>query len=219
MEFYVKCIQSSGLYFTKGETYHYKNGYLKDNTPATWIAIGSDSVNPDEWNLVHYKFEKIHNHQEKKITIKVEDNKVIAKMGNKIGVAKCSSEDEFDYYTGVKIAIDRLFGKTEKEKVESKSDKIKVGDTVEVVNIGSTYRFYSGWFAKNNLSVEECVRYGYGYTPSNNDKGIVVRIAPHGYLDDTLYLIRLTESRIPSAYILMGESGIKKVKENKVKEN
>lgn len=42
------------------------------------------------------------------ITILVKNNKVIAKMGNKVGIAKCSPEDEFDIFTGAKLAIDRL---------------------------------------------------------------------------------------------------------------
>lgn len=42
------------------------------------------------------------------ITILVKDNKVIAKMGNKVGIAKCSPEDEFDIFTGARLAIDRL---------------------------------------------------------------------------------------------------------------
>lgn len=37
-----------------------------------------------------------------------EGNKVIAKRGNKVGIAKCSPEDEFDIFTGAKLALDRL---------------------------------------------------------------------------------------------------------------
>ena len=42
------------------------------------------------------------------ITILVKGNKVIAKRGNKVGIAKCSPEDEFDIFTGARLAIDRL---------------------------------------------------------------------------------------------------------------
>lgn len=42
------------------------------------------------------------------ISIFVRDNKVIAKKGNKVGIAKCSPEDEFDIFTGARLAIDRL---------------------------------------------------------------------------------------------------------------
>ena len=43
-----------------------------------------------------------------KIEIIVNGNKVIAKKDGKVGVAKCSPEDEFDIFTGARIAIDRL---------------------------------------------------------------------------------------------------------------
>lgn len=42
------------------------------------------------------------------INIIVDGNKVIAKKGNKVGIARCSPEDEFDIFTGVRLAIDRL---------------------------------------------------------------------------------------------------------------
>ena len=42
------------------------------------------------------------------INIFVDGNKVIAKKGDKVGIARCSPEDEFDIFTGVRLAIDRL---------------------------------------------------------------------------------------------------------------
>ena len=42
------------------------------------------------------------------INIIVDGNKVIAKKDGKVGIAKCSPEDEFDIFTGVRLAIDRL---------------------------------------------------------------------------------------------------------------
>jgi hypothetical protein len=48
---------------------------------------------------------------EKKITLYRKDNQVIAKCNGKTAVAKCNlSLDDFDYYTGCRIALDRLFG-------------------------------------------------------------------------------------------------------------
>lgn len=43
-----------------------------------------------------------------KIKITVNGNETIAKMGGKKGVAVCSPEDEFNIFTGAKIALDRL---------------------------------------------------------------------------------------------------------------
>lgn len=45
---------------------------------------------------------------ENKLQIIVNGNKVIAKKDGKVGIAKCSPEDEFDIFIGVKLAIDRL---------------------------------------------------------------------------------------------------------------
>lgn len=42
------------------------------------------------------------------ITILVKGNKVIAKRGNKVGIARCSPEDVFNIFTGAKVAIERL---------------------------------------------------------------------------------------------------------------
>ena len=53
------------------------------------------------------------------IVIRRDGNKVIATHGNEKGVAKCSPEDDFDMYTGAKIALDRVF-----------SEDFHVGDVV-----------------------------------------------------------------------------------------
>lgn len=58
-------------------------------------------------------------------------SKVIAKdvSTGKTGVAKCSPEDIFDFYTGAKLAMNRLLGVEEKTK-----QKIEIGDTVEYIS-------------------------------------------------------------------------------------
>ena len=55
------------------------------------------------WNWTDEMLEDVED-----ITILVKNNKVIAKMGDKVGIAKCSPEDEFDIFTGARLAIDRL---------------------------------------------------------------------------------------------------------------
>lgn len=42
------------------------------------------------------------------ITILVKGNKIIAKRDGRVGIARCSPEDEFDIFTGARLAIDRL---------------------------------------------------------------------------------------------------------------
>lgn len=53
------------------------------------------------------------------IVIEKHGNKVVAKYGDKVGVAKCSPEDEFDMKTGALLAVERLF-----------PPKYKVGDVI-----------------------------------------------------------------------------------------
>ena len=60
------------------------------------------------------------------ITIERHGNKTVAKMGKKVGVAKCADDDEFDEYTGAMIALNRLFGK----EYEEMKPKFCVGQTV-----------------------------------------------------------------------------------------
>ena len=65
------------------------------------------------------------------ITINRYGNKVVAKMGKKVGVARCNETDEFDLYTGVKIAVERIFGKD--NEVKEVKRQAKVGEYVKIV--------------------------------------------------------------------------------------
>lgn len=71
-------------------------------------------------------------------------SKVIAKdvSTGKTGVAKCSPEDIFDFYTGAKLAMNRLLG------VDGKvAQKIEIGDTVEFTSCQVSL-FYPGYGGK-----------------------------------------------------------------------
>ena len=67
----------------------------------------------------------------KKIKLYVDGNKTIARMDGKVGVAKCSPEDEFDIFVGAKLALERL-----EEKCKSYS-WLKKGMDYFVPNINS----------------------------------------------------------------------------------
>ena len=75
---------------------------------------------------------------------KKDPSKVVAKdvSTGKTGVAKCSPEDTFDFYTGAKLAMNRLLGVEEKVKQE-----IEIGDTVEFVSCAVSI-FYPGYGGK-----------------------------------------------------------------------
>lgn len=77
-------------------------------------------------------------------TDKKDPSKVIAKdiSTGKTGVAKCSPEDTFDFYTGAKLAMNRLLG------VDGKvAQKIEIGDTVEFISCAVSI-FYPGYGGK-----------------------------------------------------------------------
>lgn len=78
------------------------------------------------------------------ITIERHGNKTVAKMGKKVGVAKCADYDEFDEYTGAMIALNRLFGK----EYEEMKPKFKVGDVIEGISEDRYCITKKGWIGR-----------------------------------------------------------------------
>lgn len=86
------------------------------------------TVNPRYFDLVR------SNPDTEQITITRHGNKVVAKYGKKVGVAKCSPEDTFDFATGAKLAFNRLMGEpVDKPENEPKpKPKFEVGEFAKV---------------------------------------------------------------------------------------
>lgn len=78
-------------------------------------------VNPKYFDLV----------SDEGITITRHGNKVVAKRGKKVGVAKCSPDDTFDFAVGAKLAFSRLMG--EPEDKPKPNQEFKVGEYVRVI--------------------------------------------------------------------------------------
>lgn len=57
----------------------------------------------------------------KRVVIDVDGNKVVARCGDKEGFARCHPDDDFDFYIGAKIALERL------EEAEKPYAWLKVG--------------------------------------------------------------------------------------------
>lgn len=74
------------------------------------------------------------------ITIERHGQKMVAKYNGKVGVAKCSEDDEFDAFIGANLALQRLFGKEEKEEEPKWSEgnivKAKRNPFVDIGTIG-----------------------------------------------------------------------------------
>ena len=81
--------------------------------------------------------------KEEEITITRHGDKVVAKFGKKVGVAKCSPDDTFDFAVGAKLAFSRLMGEPE-DKPKPKQE-FKVGEFVRVIgNSRPTHYFPIG---------------------------------------------------------------------------
>lgn len=118
--------------------------------------------------------------------------------------ATCHKDDQFDIGEGVKVALDRLKEKKEKQK-------LKVGDIVEIVSAGDSYMMM------DEIEPKFAIRYRYGCVPYNGDRGKIVgwhndRIAYvevwHGkYFGNSQY------SNIPcdNGIFAMGITALKKV--------
>lgn len=85
------------------------NGEVKlhkwsDNSGDTKWAFDIDMIEPIE---------------PEQIIITRYGQKVVAKLGKKVGIAKCSPEDKFDFNVGAKLAFERLMGA---EKLNAKEE-------------------------------------------------------------------------------------------------
>lgn len=89
-----------------------------------------------DYNFSEDMFEKQKKKENQCIVVYRKDREVIAldKVTGKRGIAKCNPSDKFDFYTGAKLAIDRMMAPDEKE--------YKVGDIFQIkpsiVNIDTT---------------------------------------------------------------------------------
>ena len=80
--------------------------------------------------------------EENNITINRYGDKVVAKYGEKVGVAKCSPDDTFDFAVGAKLAFSRLMGEPEDKPKPKPEQKFKVGEFVKVIGNSSPMHFF-----------------------------------------------------------------------------
>ncbi len=108
---------------------------------------------------------------ENKITITRKGNKVTAtdRKGSHAS-ARCCPDDEFDFYTGAKLALERL---------EEKTRKIKEGDVVRVKDSGASFPTLSATYFATD---DELRRYVYGKAPLEGNTYKVKRVGDDGKL-------------------------------------
>lgn len=89
--------------------------------------------------------------------------RAVYKVGNEVvdrREANCHPDDNFDFFTGAKLALERVEVNSDIEE-HAESDGIKIGDIVTVVNDGEGYSTYTQWFTENGYD-EFLPRYAYG---------------------------------------------------------
>ena len=77
----------------------------------------------------------------KRLVINVDGNKVVARCGDKNGVARCHPDDAFDFYVGAKLALERL-EEAEKPYAWLKEGMRYYAPTVTAYNDDSLYSVY-----------------------------------------------------------------------------
>lgn len=161
-----------------------------------------DETHNRDWAVSNHEVEPIKNEC---IVIYRKDDEVIALnkvTGEKTG-AKCSASDEFDFNVGAKLAFDRLM-----RVPSADTTSIKVGDEVEVVDIGKNYSTYSDFFVRNKIDLDIAARFAFGSTIERSERYKVVAIGEHEYGGT---LCAITSDKIwDNSVHLIGVEGLKK---------
>lgn len=86
-----------------------------------------------------------------------------------------------------------------------KSLKIKVGDTVKIVNGEDSYPCYIDWLEKN-LTLEQALRFDWENTPRTGDYAMVAAISSHLDVNKDLYLIEVEHDCVSRLYLVNREA-------------
>lgn len=130
-------------------------GEVVEIDSATLFSLGGITVWDEKenrtWALKKGEYEVVKE-TSPNIVISRDGQKVIAidKKNDKKAIAKCHPDDEFNFETGVRIAIDRLF-----EKKEEKEEEYKVGDFVKIKTWEQMEKEY-GLDRDGDINVKSC---------------------------------------------------------------
>lgn len=140
---------------------------------------------------------------DEKIVIYRKDNEVIAKdcITGKIGLAKCDPRDLFNFETGAKLALERLY--TEVNKILNQHEDIKTGDKVTVISLGKCYPMYSTWKGLEGYKSH----FVQDKEPIPNKVYRVLNIKNHDRYKDMLALIQDEDT---TQVFIIGVEGLKK---------
>lgn len=183
------------------------------------LEFKKSNLNYSPWN---YCVDMIKHAKPQTIVIYQKDNRVIAKdvTTNRVAMAICSPEDEFNFNIGASIAFERLIGKGSIDKArkvvnnakEELKKKIEIGNNVRITNIDKQYVNYMTFFKDNNMSYELATRYYYGKTVPvdevfNTFEVIAIGLDTKG---NKACVIRNKSKGISSGYYLFSIDGLDK---------
>lgn len=165
-------------------------------------------VRQDNYNLVSRK-------QELHVTSDGTTTHAVLKEGGKVvkrAKAVCSPDDEYSFETGARLAIDRVFGKDEKNAEEKGAayepkSKFNIGNTVKVVDSGKTYTLYDD--IMQQYGADYLMRWAYGVPAPKDGQYEVVQRNKHPDLKIMLYVIERKDGYSHPLYII-GEDGLTK---------
>lgn len=165
-------------------------------------------VRQDNYNLVSRK-QELHVTTDGTTTHAVlkEDGKVV-----KRAKAVCSPDDEYSFETGARLAIDRVFGKDEKNAEEKGAayepkSKFNIGNIVKVVDSGKTYSLFEDLMQQ--YGADYLMRWAYGVTAPQDGQYEVVQRNKHPDLKIMLYVIERKDGYSHPLYII-SEDGLTK---------
>lgn len=169
----VKPNKDSDRFYSCTNTSHMEKGVVRDIGDGCveiyvtkWIKKDVDF--PDSFIVQEKYFDLVERESEKRsvhITWDGESKTVRAvyKVGNEVvdrREANCHPDDNFDFFTGAKLALERIEVNSDIEE-HTESDEIKIGDIVTVVDDGEGYSTNTKWFTDNGYE-EFLPRYAYG---------------------------------------------------------
>lgn len=166
-------------------------------------------VRQDNYNLVSRKRE-LH------VTTDGTTTHAVLKEGGKVvkrAKAVCSPDDEYSFETGARLAIDRVFGKEEKNAEEKGAahepkPKFNIGNMVKVVDSGKTYTLYDD--IMQQYGADHLMRWAYGVPAPEDGQYEVVQRNKHPDLKIMLYVIERKDGYSHPLYII-SEDGLAKV--------
>lgn len=120
--------------------------------------------------------------------------------------ASCDPRDEFDFETGARLAIDRVFGKEEAEKKEQ-TYKFNIGDHVVVKDKKEAFPLFKDFVEQYDKDTQ--LLFAYGHCPKQGGSYTVIKRGFHPETKAPLYLIQPSSNTLSFGELyLIGERGL-----------